>query len=165
MFWVLDFQTWILIFTRARLDDQFSLFCTEHRNMPVDDALRLIDQNFQDYVKKIRLRNMREVVPREIRNLMCDLLENRALSMGDLDKIIKYLKERQSFLVDDQIEQKRETASGKMNALGIAFHCFNPEPSCCAYNDLSFSLFEGIFNFTVRRICFILAYSKADVTW
>ena len=50
------------------------------------------------------------VIPREIRNLILDLLEMRPLSMGDLDKMIKYLKERQNSLVDDQIEQKRETA-------------------------------------------------------
>ncbi|KAG7172588.1 Nuclear receptor coactivator 5-like 1 [Homarus americanus] len=83
----------------------------EHRNMPVDDALRLIEQNFGEYVKKARQRNIREVVPRDIRNLLHDLLEMRPLSMGDLDKLIKYLKERQSVLVDDQIEQKRETAA------------------------------------------------------
>lgn len=81
--------------------------------MPVDDALRLIEQNFEEYVKKARQRNIREVVPREIRNLLLDLLETRPLSMGDLDKLIKYLKERQSMLVDDQIEQKRETAAGE----------------------------------------------------
>ncbi|MPC29186.1 hypothetical protein E2C01_022407 [Portunus trituberculatus] len=79
--------------------------------MPVDDALRLIEQNFEEYVKKARQRNIREVVPRDIRNLLLDLLEMRPLSMGDLDKLIKYLKERQSMLVDDQIEQKRETAA------------------------------------------------------
>lgn len=81
--------------------------------MPVDDALRLIEQNFEEYVKKARQRNIREVVPRDIRNLLLDLLEMRPLSMGDLDKLIKYLKERQSMLVDDQIEQKRETAAGE----------------------------------------------------
>lgn len=81
--------------------------------MPVDDALRLIEQNFEEYVKKARQRNIREVVPRDIRNLLLDLLETRPLSMGDLDKLIKYLKERQSMLVDDQIEQKRETAAGE----------------------------------------------------
>ncbi|CAL4172616.1 unnamed protein product [Meganyctiphanes norvegica] len=84
----------------------------EHRNMPVDDALRLVEQNFGDYVKKIRQRNMREVVPRDIRNLMLDLLEIRPLSMGDLDKMIKFLKERQSLLVDDQIQQKRDSQAG-----------------------------------------------------
>lgn len=84
----------------------------EHRNMPVDDALRLVEQNFGDYVKKIRQKNMREVVPRDIRNLMLDLLEIRPLSMGDLDKMIKFLKERQSLLVDDQIQQKRESQAG-----------------------------------------------------
>lgn len=82
--------------------------------MPVDDALRLIEQNFGEYVKKARQRNIREVVPRDIRILICDLLDSRPLSMGDLDKLIKYLKERQSILVDDQIEQKRETAAGEM---------------------------------------------------
>lgn len=81
--------------------------------MPVDDALRLIEQNFGEYVKKTRQRNMREVVPRDIRNLLLDLLETRPLSMGDLDKLVKYLKERQSMLVDDQIEQKCETAAGE----------------------------------------------------
>ena len=78
--------------------------------MPLDDALRLIQQNFEDYVKKVRQRNVRQVVPRDIRNLMLDLIESKSVSMGDLDKMIKYLKERMSMLVDDQIEQKRETA-------------------------------------------------------
>lgn len=64
-------------------------------------------------MKKTRQRNMREVVPRDIRNLLLDLLETRPLSMGDLDKLVKYLKERQSMLVDDQIEQKCETAAGE----------------------------------------------------
>lgn len=82
--------------------------------MPVDDAMRLIEQNFGEYVKKARQRNMREVVPRDIHNLLLDLLEMRPVSMGDLDKLIKYLKDRQSLLVDDQIEQKRETAAGEI---------------------------------------------------
>ncbi|KAB7496581.1 Nuclear receptor coactivator 5 [Armadillidium nasatum] len=82
----------------------------EHRNMPVEDALRLIQRNFEDYVKQTRMRNMRQVVPRDVRNLLLDLLEMRSLSMGDLDKLIKYLRERQNALVDDQIEQKREIA-------------------------------------------------------
>lgn len=83
---------------------------SEHRNMPVDDALLLVHRDFQDYVRQTRRRNSRDIVPSDIRNLMLDLLEARNLSMGDLDKLIKYLKERQNILVDDQIEQKRESA-------------------------------------------------------
>lgn len=94
--------------------------------MPVDDALRLIEQNFEEYVKKARQRNIREVVPRDIRNLLLDLLEMRPLSMGDLDKLIKYLKERQSMLVDDQIEQKRETAAGETTL----YSCCNVKMYC-----------------------------------
>lgn len=105
--------------------------------MPVDDALRLIEQNFGDYVKKTRQRNMREVVPRDIRNLLLDLLETRALSMGDLDKLIKYLKERQSYLVDDQIELKRETATGKVTV----------------YNCFSLKVFAGVLDNGSFRSC------------
>ena len=76
--------------------------------MPVDDALLLVKRDFQDYVKLIRNRNSRELVPRDVRNLMIDLLESRHLSMGDLDKLIKFLKDRQNSLVDDHIELKRE---------------------------------------------------------
>lgn len=94
--------------------------------MPVDDALRLIEQNFEEHVKKARQRNIREVVPRDIRNLLLDLLEMRPLSMGDLDKLIKYLKERQSMLVDDQIEQKRETAAGETTL----YSCCNVKMYC-----------------------------------
>ncbi|KAF2368627.1 RNA recognition motif domain [Trinorchestia longiramus] len=83
----------------------------EHRNMPVDDALILVQRDFEDYVRLARRRNSRETVPSDIRNLMLDLLEAKSLSMGDLDKLIKYLKERQNILVDDQIEQKRESAA------------------------------------------------------
>ena len=83
--------------------------------MPLDDAFRLIQQNFEDYVKKMRLRNVRQAVPRDIRNLMLDLIESKSVSMGDLDKMIKYLRERQNMLVDDQIEQKRETAGKSEN--------------------------------------------------
>ncbi|XP_018027197.1 nuclear receptor coactivator 5 isoform X2 [Hyalella azteca] len=85
----------------------------EHRNMPVDDALVLVQRDFEAYVRLARRRNSREIVPSDIRNLMLDLLEARSLSMGDLDKLIKYLKERQNILVDDQIEQKRESAGSR----------------------------------------------------
>ena len=85
--------------------------------MPVDDALQLVQRDFEDYVKQTRRRNTREVVPRDIRNLLLDLLDSRNLSMGDLDKIIKYLKERQSILIDDQIEQKRETTGECCNLI------------------------------------------------
>lgn len=82
--------------------------------MPVDDALQLVQRDFEDYVKLVRRRNSREVVPRDIRNLLLDLLEPRNLSMEDLDKLIKYLRERQNILVDDQIDLKREP-TGELN--------------------------------------------------
>lgn len=139
--------------------------------MPVDDALRLIEQNFGEYVKKTRQRNMREVVPRDIRNLLLDLLETRSLSMGDLDKLIKYLKERQSYLVDDQIEQKRETATGEAtvymcSSLKVFFcwcsgqrHFPQLDQPLLPDKDLNIDIFPldwSLFIFHTTRICTFL---------
>ena len=78
--------------------------------MPVSDAMILMQRNFEEYVQQARRRIARDVVPRDIRILLLDLLDSRTLSMGDLDKLVKYLRERQNMIVDDQIELKRESA-------------------------------------------------------
>ena len=71
--------------------------------MPLEDALRLIQQNFEDYLKKnVRQSGSQELpLPSEVRSLLLELLDSRPLSYNDLDKIIKHMQERQSALGAD----------------------------------------------------------------
>lgn len=85
----------------------------EHRNMPLDDALKLVARNFHDY-----LRNQREVMDRdkaergpylgtlpadkEMQFLLRVLADGRSITLSEIESVIRYLQERRDKLKSPQ---------------------------------------------------------------
>ena len=90
------------------------LFLTEHRNMPLDDAMTLVGRSFQKYVDGLREKAAattksapaglpsRVFLPpsSEVAYLLNLLADNRALTVAELESVIKYLQERRDKLID-----------------------------------------------------------------
>uniref|UniRef100_A0A2R5L602 Putative nuclear receptor coactivator 5 strongylocentrotus purpuratus n=3 Tax=Ornithodoros turicata TaxID=34597 RepID=A0A2R5L602_9ACAR len=74
----------------------------EHRNMPLDDALKLVSRNFREHMENRRAGNQDEP-DRELQFLFKLLLDGKYLSVPELDRIIQYLTERR----DKQLLQER----------------------------------------------------------
>lgn len=85
----------------------------EHRNMPLDDALKLVARNFHDY-----LRNQREAMDRdrsergpyqgalpadkEMQFLLRVLADGRSITLSEIESVIRYLQERRDKLKSPQ---------------------------------------------------------------
>ncbi|XP_013421667.1 nuclear receptor coactivator 5-like isoform X2 [Lingula anatina] len=86
----------------------------EHRNMPLDDAMSLVARNYEQYLKELRAKA--PVPPPKVDftppdpsiayllNLMAD---GRQLTLEELEKVLKYVKERR-----DQMLPKRGVSAG-----------------------------------------------------
>ena len=79
-------------------------FSTEHRNMPLDDALTLITRNFVDYDKARREKSAEHGVTvkhpdSEISYLLNLLADSKYLKIDELNKVIRYLSERRDALI------------------------------------------------------------------
>ena len=77
---------------------------TEHRNMPLDDALTLITRNFDDYDKARREKSAEHGVTvkhpdSEISYLLNLLADSKYLKIDELNKVIRYLSERRDALI------------------------------------------------------------------
>ncbi|XP_005096661.2 nuclear receptor coactivator 5 [Aplysia californica] len=92
----------------------------EHRNMPLDDAIALVGRSFQKYVDGLREKAnaaaaspppstvapaaapVRVFLPpsSEVAYLLNLLADNRALTVSELESVIKYLQERRDKLID-----------------------------------------------------------------
>lgn len=87
-------------------------FPTEHRNMPMEDAMKLVASSFEKYIQ-----TQREKVagppassaqsalppflppPADVSYLLNLLADNRQLTVEELDKVIDYLRQRKEKLV------------------------------------------------------------------
>lgn len=93
------------------------IICTEHRNMPLDDAVALIGRSFVKYVEGLRGKPQapaatlppsssapatRVFLPpsTEVVYLFNLLADNRAVTVAELDVVIGYLQERREKLID-----------------------------------------------------------------
>ena len=87
----------------------FSSSGTEHRNMPLEDALALIGKKFEEHVREIRergtagsARGAEDILPpsSHVHYLLNLLTDNRYLSIDEIDSVINYLNERRKRLVE-----------------------------------------------------------------
>ncbi|XP_066138861.1 nuclear receptor coactivator 5 [Euwallacea fornicatus] len=83
----------------------------EHRNMPLDDAMILIQRNFESYMRgekapedpvKMSLADRHPVPIQMIFNL---LAENRMLTTSQYDRIIKYLQDRRDLQQENEVSE------------------------------------------------------------
>ncbi|KAL1517428.1 hypothetical protein ABEB36_001193 [Hypothenemus hampei] len=100
----------------------------EHRNMPFDDALLLLQRNFEAYMRgekapedpvKMSLADRHPVPIQMLFNL---LAENRMLSTSQYDRIIKYLQERKQLQHEHEISEgvtldSNDASNDKQNEL------------------------------------------------
>lgn len=97
----------------------FAYLFAEHRNMPLDDALKLLSRNFHEHIRSQRENLEREraergqyvgvVADREIQFLLKMLAEGRWISLTEINIVIRYLSERRD---------KMQAASGEDRAPG-----------------------------------------------
>lgn len=76
----------------------------EHRNMPLEDALKLLSRNFHDHIRSQKEHMDREraergqyigvVADREIQFLLRMLADGRWISLSEINVVIRYLSER-----------------------------------------------------------------------
>ncbi|KRT78711.1 hypothetical protein AMK59_6404, partial [Oryctes borbonicus] len=91
---------------------------SEHRNMPIEDAVILLTRNFEAYMKgetfetEGRVASLAEKHPEAMQMLLNLLAENRQLAVTQYDKVIKYLQERKelqkAYEGDEDNESKKE---------------------------------------------------------
>lgn len=82
----------------------FYLSVTEHRNMPLEDALKLLARNFHDHIRSQREYMDRErtergqyvgvVADRELQFLLRMLADGRWISLSEINLVIRYLTDR-----------------------------------------------------------------------
>lgn len=89
-------------------------FPTEHRNMPMEDAMKLVASSFEKYIQTQREKvagppatpsSAQSAVPpflppsADVSYLLNLLADNRQLTVEELDKVIDYLRQRKEKLV------------------------------------------------------------------
>lgn len=132
-------QVWKLLFISLVSTSNPFYLHTEHRNMPLDDAMRLVGQNFDQYMQDLRERakvsgardsnkDTPAAIPKdekttEISSLLSKAATGADLSAEQLTKLIDSLSKRQ-----EEILGSSTTANGKggKNARHDFFSC-----SCC----------------------------------
>jgi len=89
----------------------------EHRNMPVDDAINFLSENFHEQIKKDKpdlkittpipqisnIPTLTDRHPDTIQHLLNLLADNRTLTVLQYNKIIKYLTERRELQVKEEL--------------------------------------------------------------
>ncbi|KAH8018247.1 hypothetical protein HPB51_000858 [Rhipicephalus microplus] len=101
---------------------------TEHRNMPLDDSLKLVARHFREQVEaqKAAAGGPDHLGPdRELQFLLKLLVDSKYLSIPELDRIIKYLTERR----DKQLMLERgESAQQQPRTVSSLVPSGNIEP-------------------------------------
>ncbi|CAO1400007.1 unnamed protein product [Diamesa serratosioi] len=79
---------------------------TEHRNIPLDDAIRFV---YKDFTNKTRgITNIVYQHPDHVQTLLKTLAANRSLTVLQYDHIIKYLKQRREIQVSNEIGENND---------------------------------------------------------
>lgn len=71
---------------------------SEHRNMPVDEALKFLSQNFCEHLERQRDRDAADN-EREVKFLLKLLIESRYISIREYDLLIQHLTSKRDQLV------------------------------------------------------------------
>ncbi|CAG0884907.1 unnamed protein product [Darwinula stevensoni] len=69
----------------------------EHRNMPLDDAIKLVGRNFDDFTSTSRVFG-RQPIPDRVRMSLRLLLDERPLTLVEYEDLIEFLKERKRLI-------------------------------------------------------------------
>ncbi|CAG9770506.1 unnamed protein product [Ceutorhynchus assimilis] len=83
----------------------------EHRNMPIDDALLLMQRNFEAYMRGEKApedpskMSLADRHPAPIQMLFNLLAENRQLSSNQYERLLKYLQERRQLQYEHEISE------------------------------------------------------------
>ena len=76
---------------------------SEHRNMPLDDALELVARNFEEYnaerVRREKLEYSFKAPDAEESHLLAMLADNKYLKIEELNRVIRYLSDRRDALI------------------------------------------------------------------
>ena len=107
----------------------FTILQTEHRNMPLEDALTLISSSFKKYLQNMREKEVTAAAPlvvekestaaaivkaflppsKDVSYLLNLLADNRQLTVEELDKVIFYLRERRDKILEAEGRPKITT--------------------------------------------------------
>lgn len=92
--------------------------CAEHRNMPLDDALKLMARQFREQMEAQSAASGDDVQPdRELQFLLKLLVDGKYLSIPELDRVIKCVTDRR----DKQLLLERvESAQQQPRTVGGA---------------------------------------------
>lgn len=124
--------------------------------MPLDDAIALVGRSFEKYVEGLREKAKAAAAPltarvflpatAEVAYLLNLLADNRALTIDELNTVIKYLQERRDKLIDAEsrpIVTDGESIKLFLLSLSLALTLFK----------LLFSLYE--FKFNLKTFIFL----------
>ncbi|GIX94090.1 nuclear receptor coactivator 5 [Caerostris darwini] len=89
----------------------------EHRNMPLDDALKLLSRNFHEYIRRQKEKMEREraergpytgavAADRDMQVLLRMLADGRWISVVEIDSVIRYLSERRDKMKNNPAEDR-----------------------------------------------------------
>lgn len=87
--------------------------------MPIVEALNLVGDDFTNYVQKARQRDV--VVPDDVYNLLIDTIEERPLTLKEIEKMMMYMEGRQYAIV---ASMNKPVPTGKV-FLNLFFLIFN----------------------------------------
>ena len=95
-------------------------YSTEHRNMPVDDAINLIGRDFSNYKaggRSVPLNTpfANERHPDPIQVLVNLLADNHQLTVLQYDRIIKYLEMKREEQIQIELGDAKDLASGSLS--------------------------------------------------
>ncbi|OQR73483.1 hypothetical protein BIW11_09705, partial [Tropilaelaps mercedesae] len=82
----------------------------EHRNMPVDEALKFLSQNFREHLERQRDRDAADD-EREVKFLLKLLIESRYISIREYDLLIQHLTNKREQLVEEEMGEGRRAPS------------------------------------------------------
>ncbi|XP_022697095.1 nuclear receptor coactivator 5-like isoform X2 [Varroa jacobsoni] len=82
----------------------------EHRNMPVDEALKFLSQNFREHLERQRDRDAADD-EREVKFLLKLLIESRYISIREYDLLIQHLTNKRDQLIEEEMGEGRRAPS------------------------------------------------------
>ncbi|XP_003747737.1 uncharacterized protein LOC100908183 [Galendromus occidentalis] len=78
----------------------------EHRNMPIDEALKFLAKNFREHLERQRDRDSGDD-EREIKFLLKLVIESRYISINEYDRLIDHLRLKRDQLIKEEIGDSR----------------------------------------------------------
>jgi len=85
---------------------------TEHRNMPLEDALVMLAKNFNAYLSSLRIGGEQPTMG----FLLSLLAEGKHLSVAELDRIITHLGDRRDRMIEQEGGRRGESSSRNVSS-------------------------------------------------